>query len=262
MKARVAAALLVLGLLLLPQLLRSITDSFLFHPRAGQWRTPADLGIPFEELRLEASDGVRVQAWWMPGEGDLAVVSFHGNGGLISDLLDHNRVLRELGVSVLALEYRGYGESEGRPSEEGLAKDAHAAIAEAARRGKRVVVHGRSLGGAVAIRGASDQDVAGLIVENTFTALKDMAGRSGIPLATHLVAYDFDSLRRIQQLQIPTLVVHGDADELIPPAMGRTLAAAAPMGLFLGIPGGTHNDTWVRGGAAYWTALRDFLQRL
>ncbi len=187
MRRAVAACAALALILMLPQLLQSITDSFLFHPRKGQWRTPAALGIPFEDLRLTANDGVELQAWWLPGGGDVAVVTFHGNGATIADLLDHNATLVQLGVSVLALEYRGYGDSGGRPSEEGLALDAATAFAEARRRRPKLVAHGRSLGGAVAIRGASEAAVDGLIVESTFTTLREMAGKSGIPLASHLV---------------------------------------------------------------------------
>lgn len=258
---RLAVVLLLGALALLPALLRSLTDSFLFHPTAGQAMTPDRVGLPYEELWLVAEDGIRTQAWWMPHpDATLCVLSFHGNAGTMSDRLGHLKPLWELGVSVLAAEYRGYGDSEGRPSEEGLAADARAAMTEARSRCPRVVVHGRSLGGAVAIRLASEAPADGLVVESTFTALKEIAGRSGIPLASHLVAYDFASIDRIPSVAVPTLVVHGTADELIPLAMGQALfAAAAGPSTFLPVPGGTHNDTWVRGGPRYWSALRAFL---
>lgn len=257
----VAFGILLGGVIVLPFMLRSVTDAFLFHPTRGQAATPADVGLAYEEVWLQADDGVRTQAWWMPRDGaTTCVLSFHGNAGTMADRLGHLKPLHALGVSVLAAEYRGYGDSEGRPSEEGLARDARVALAEARRRCDRVVVHGRSLGGAVAIRLASEEPVDGLIVESTFTTLKEMAASSGIPLATHLVAYEFRSVERIAEVTAPTLVVHGVRDELIPLAMGEALveAAAGPT-TWLAVPGGTHNDTWVVGGERYWAAVREFL---
>jgi uncharacterized protein len=273
-RARYAAAVLLLLLLLLvvlmiPTLLRQVTNAFLFHPMSGQSRAPDAVGLTFEEVTLVAEDGVRTQAWWIPWGGDpaealvVSVVTFHGNAGTMADRLEHTRLLHDLGVSVLTAEYRGYGDSEGSPTEEGLAADARAALSELRRRAPsdRVVVHGRSLGGAVAARLASDVAVDGLVVESTFTTLRDMAGRSGIPLASHLIAYEFDSLARVRELQTPLLIVHGQADELIPVDMGRQLrdAAGGPVEL-LEVPGGTHNDTWVRGGSTYWNRLGAWLK--
>lgn len=266
-----AALLLLTAILMIPTLLRQVTNAFLFHPERGQSRTPAEVGLGYEELRLVAEDGVRTQAWWIPWSGDptegigVSVVSFHGNAGTMADRLEHTRWLHDLGVSVLVPEYRGYGDSEGSPGEEGLAADARAAFDELSRRAgdDRLVVHGRSLGGAVAIRLASDRPVQGLVVESTFTDLRSMASRSGIPLASHLVAYDFDSLSRIRQIDAPLMIVHGEADELIPFDMGRALrdAARGPVEL-LAVPGGTHNDTWVRAGASYWNRLGGWLKTL
>jgi len=267
----VAAVAVILGLAMLPTLLRQITNSMLFHPTLGQDRTPAAVGLGFEEVTLTAEDGVRTQAWWIPYAGPperslgAAVVTFHGNAGTMADRLEHTRGLHDLGVSVLTAEYRGYGDSEGTPSEEGLAADARAALAvlrgKAAPTGDRVFIHGRSLGGAVALRLASDESVDGLLVESTFTSLAAMAGGTSIPLARRLVAYDFDSEARIAEVMAPVLVVHGDRDELIPLAMGQALVSAAggPADLMV-IPGGTHNDTWLRGGEAYWSKLRAFLE--
>ena len=267
--AAVFAIPLLLVVLMIPTLLRQLTNAFLFHPVSGQSRTPEAVGLAFEEVTLVAEDGVRTQAWWIPWAGDpdlslgVSVVTFHGNAGTMSDRLEHTRWLHDLGVSVLTAEYRGYGGSEGRPTEQGLAADALAALAELRRRapGDRLVAHGRSLGGAVAIRLAADATVHGLVVESTFTRLADMAARSGIPLASHLIAYEFDSLARVSELQIPLLIVHGQADELIPVTMSHELrdAAGGPVEL-LEVAGGTHNDTWVRAGDAYWNRLEGWLK--
>lgn len=267
--ATAAGAAILVGAAMIPFLLRQVTDSFLFHPTRGQSHTPAALGLSFEELSLVAADGVRTQAWWIPYAGPaplgVSVLTFHGNAGTMAERLDHTRALHDLGVSVLTAEYRGYGDSEGRPSEEGLAADAVAAFDALARLapGDALVIHGRSLGGAVAVRLASERPPAGLVIESTFTTLREMAGRSGIPLASQLVAYEFSSIERIAGVHSPLLIVHGDADELIPYAMGEQLRdAAGGPAVLLTIPGGTHNDTWVRGGQAYWDHLGGWLRDL
>jgi len=255
---------------------RSLTNAMLFYPTRGQDHTPAAVGLEYDELWITAEDGTRTQCWWMPYQGPptralgVTVLAFHGNAGTISHRLDFHRQLHDLGASVMAAEYRGYGDSEGRPSEEGLSMDAVAALAEARARaeahGDAVIVHGRSLGGAVAIRLAADAQVDGLIAESTFTSLTEMAALSGIPLARHLVAYNFESVMHIGEVDTPVMLVHGDADELIPFSMGERLRdRARQAGLdvdWFPVAGGTHNDTWHRAGPGYWTHLRGWLEPL
>jgi len=271
----VAAAVVaaVAGIVVIPRLLQAVTDSMLFHPAAGQHTTPDRHGIPFEERWLDA-EGTRIQAWWMPASGaGTTIVTFHGNAGTLADRIPWYRPVVRTGVAVLAVEYRGFGDSDGSPSEEGLAADGRAGIAAARAlanaRGDRLVVHGRSLGGAVAIRAVQEAEadglrVDGLLVESTFTSLAEMAGRTGIPLAGRLVTYSFPSIERIGQAGSPLLLVHGTEDELIPLEMGERLVAAASAGgrpaTLLRIPGGTHNDTWARGGPTYWDAVLGFFR--
>jgi len=264
-RLQLTAVLIFGALAIIPLLSRSITDSMLFHPEHGQTRSPQDVGLGFSELALSTEDGTSLEAWWIPYRGPatdrgVTVITFHGNAGTMADRLEHTRLLHDLGVSVLTVEYRGYGNSEGQPSEEGLAMDARAGLAEARRRkpDSKVVVHGRSLGGAIATRLASERPVDGLIIESTFTSLADMAGRTAIPLARRLVAYNFDSLACIGQVEAPVLVVHGEEDELIPLAMGEQLRDAASAD-WLAVPRGKHNDTWIVGGAAYWQKFASFL---
>lgn len=263
--AALTALLLLLGLFMFR---RVLTDAMLFHPTRGQPRTPAAIGLPFEEVWLRAADGTRTQAWWIPGQGrPIVVVCFHGNAGVIADRLENARELHALGVSLLVAEYRGYGDSEGKPSEEGLYADAEAALGEARRRaaGARVIAFGRSLGGAVAIDLASRQPVDGLVVESTFTSLPAMAAQTGLPLASRLVAYRFDSLAKIPRVTAPLLIVHGDADELVPFSMGERLRDAARASrsvAFHRVAGGDHNSSWVTGGEPYWASWRKILDEV
>jgi fermentation-respiration switch protein FrsA (DUF1100 family) len=259
---------LLLLIFMLSMIFRRFTDSMLFYPVRGQWRTPADVGLSYEETWLD-SGGDRLQAWWIPGEMSQPVIlMFHGNAGAIADRLDNVlQMVRYLGVSILQVEYPGYGDSSGRPSERSLYAAGAASFAEARRRGegRRLVVFGRSLGGAVAIRVARDHPVDGLIAESTFTSLPELAATTGIPLARQLVSYRFDSLDGISRVRVPLLLVHGNRDELVPYRMAERLLEAAvssPRKLLHTVEGGTHNDTWAIGGTPYWQTWSDFLSSL
>jgi len=253
--------------------LESITNLFMFHPTRGQHTQPSQLGMDFSELRIVAEDGVRTQAWWLPSAVDGAfsgctVVTFHGNGGTMADRLDWLQLIVAEGASVLATEYRGYGDSEGTPSEQACRLDARAALGEARRlageAGGPLLLHGRSLGGAVAIALAAEESIDGLIAESTFTRVREMASRTGIPFAARLVAYEFDSLSCLQKVTAPVFLVHGTSDTLIPFSMGEALRDAlrerdVPV-TFLAVPGGEHNSTWQSAGERYWEELRRWRQ--
>jgi fermentation-respiration switch protein FrsA (DUF1100 family) len=164
------------------------------------------------------------------------------------------------------VDYRGYGKSEGSPSEKGLYRDARAALAEARRRtpkGVPLIVYGRSLGGAVAIHLAAEQAVDGLIVESSFTKLRDAARRAvPIPFVWLLVAYRFDSIAKIARIEVPILIAHGDRDEVVPFEMGQQLHCAAQASRearFHRIAGAGHNDTAEVGGEALWRAFDEFV---
>ncbi len=250
-------------------LLRALTNLFVFHPVRGQHTQPDQLGMEYSDLRVVAEDGVRTQAWWMPSSvvdapfSDATVLTFHGNGGTMADRLDWCQKMVSLGASVLAVEYRGYGESEGSPSEEACQRDARASLLEARRlsanRPGPLLLHGRSLGGAVAIALAAESEHDGLIIESTFTRVEDMAALTGIPLARKLVAYRFDSIRRIREAVAPVFLVHGTGDTLVPYSMGEALRDACVESSrkvrFLPVFGGEHNSTWQQAGARYWQEM-------
>ena len=252
---------------------RSVTDSMLFYPERGQWRTPADLDLAFEEVWVDAA-GDRIQGWWLPGPGTGPVVlMFHGNAGTIAYRLDNARLMiEELGATVFLAEYPGYGDSEGRPSEASLFAAGEAALELARERAgdRALIVFGRSLGGAVAVHLAAGQPwggsrMDGLIVESTFTGLAELGRALGFPVAGPLLPYRFDSLESIARVDVPTLVLHGDRDEIVPFSMGKRLyeaATAAPVRRFYTIKDAGHNDTLFVGGPEYWRTWREFLDEL
>jgi len=263
----------------------ALAESLLFQPSRGDPGDPPILaGVQGRSLRLLTSDGVTIQAWWYPvGEAgrrdDLtasqsdfpppapAVLFLHGNAGDISHRTPMASGLLREGCSVLLLEYRGYGGSEGSPSEEGLHLDALAGydfLAEALGGPGSIVVLGRSMGGAVAARLAVTRPTGGLVLESAFTSLEDMA-RTLYPFLPGFLFRrlrgHFDTRARIRDVDVPVLVVHGTEDEIVPFRMGRILyEAAGASGEWLEVAGAGHNDVaWV-GGEGYYRALGGFIR--
>jgi fermentation-respiration switch protein FrsA (DUF1100 family) len=237
---------------------------FLYYPVGSLIGTPPDLGLPFEDVHLAAADGVRLHGWFVPGPRAVTLLWCHGNAGNISHRLENLReIQKRLGLSVLLFDYRGYGRSEGVPSEAGLYADARAFRSWLRTRpgGDRatVVYFGRSLGAAVAAVLAEEDPPAALILETPFTSVQAMANQT-LPGAGYLFRTRFDTLSRMGRLRAPLLLLHGDADEVVPFRHGKAIfAAAAEPKTFVRIPGGRHNDTWEVGGAAYWEAWARFL---
>ena len=171
---------------------------------------------------------------------------------------------QELGAGVFLFDYRGFGRSEGRPGEPGLYEDARGAYAWLRQRvpPERIFLFGRSLGAAVMVRIVAEGAAArGLILEAPFESLLAM-GRSVFPFlpVSWLVSQEFDNLSYLPRVRIPVLILHGDADRIVPFAQGQRLFELAnPPKRFYVIPGSGHNDTWLAGGAPYWEAWRSFM---
>ena len=247
-----------------------VAEFFLFLPgRSDPGPAPRVAEVQGEDLTLQAGDGVALHAWWFEaGPEAPAVLFLHGNAGTIGDRrFQAEGMLRE-GISVLLLSYRGYGRSQGRPSERGVALDAEAGLRWVAERtgdSGRIVVHGRSLGGAVAGGLVAEHpEVAGLILESTFTDLEAMAASVypflPRPLFRRLRGH-FDTRSALDRIRSPILVIHGTRDEIVPFSMGTELRDAAPGDpRFLEVPGARHNDLpWVAG-AEYFREVASFVE--
>jgi len=227
------AAVMAAGLVALLGLAYFRQESLIFFPDRHVRFTPADLGMAFGDVRLETSDGVTLAAWWVPApQGRGALIFSHGNAGNMGDRVGKLRLFHDLGLSVLAFDYRGYGASQGKPSEEGTAHDMDAAVAHVRdSRGvplDRTVFYGESLGGAVVIEAATRFPPAALVAESTFTSARAMARRHYPFVPPALVRVGYDSLSRVRRLACPTLFLHGPADTIVPFEMGEALFRAAP----------------------------------
>jgi uncharacterized protein len=272
-----AARLVVIVLATVTVITVVFENRFIYFPtREGRWDLPqrADLPISLIDCHFTTEDGVELHAWYaQPRAGRDAEVEagrrpvlllFHGNAGNLSDRYEMLIDVCRLGFDVMIVGYRGYGRSGGRPSEEGLYRDASAAwrfLTET--RGvaaSRVVLWGKSIGGAVAIELATRVQPAGLIVQSTFTSVSAMAATHYWFIPRFLVRHELDSLSRIGQVDCPVLVIHGREDRIVPFSHGQALFAAAPQPKrWLAVPEADHNDLMVVGWWAWREAVEGFV---
>jgi fermentation-respiration switch protein FrsA (DUF1100 family) len=229
--------------------------------------TPARIGLDYEQLTLNTEDGVKIDAWFIPASSrGPTLLFFHGNAGNISHRLDSIQIFHELALNVLIIDYRGYGRSTGKPSEQGLYQDAEAAWNYLTKsRGidaKEIVLFGRSLGGAVAIRLAAKTQPAAVVVESTFTSVPDMAAKLYPLLPVRWLArLDFNAQEYIRRIKSPVLILHSRDDEIVPFEHARSLYEAANEPKKLVEIYGGHNDGFIVSGQFYTDILRRFIEK-
>jgi uncharacterized protein len=271
---RPLATALLFGVLLYAVLvtfmwLRQESMLFLPHiPSREHMATPDEAGLRYEALRIPTADGEELDAWFIPAREERAVLLFfHGNAGNISHRLDSLRMFHGLGLSVLIVDYRGYGQSTGRPSEQGTYEDARTAwrhlVEERGVPAERIVLFGRSLGGAVATWLATQHRPAGLIVESTFRSVPDLAAELYWFLPVRQLArLEFPAEELMREVEAPVLVVHSREDEIIPFHHGEALhAAAARPKPLLELRGG-HNTGFLLSERVYLEGLDAYLEAL
>jgi fermentation-respiration switch protein FrsA (DUF1100 family) len=240
---------------------------FVFAPSARLTHTPTILGLFFEDVILTTSDNVRLHGWYVPAENARAtLLFFHGNAGNISNRLNSIKIFHDLGLSVFIFDYRGYGQSEGSPSIEGTALDASAAWRWLTEEKKvpagKIVVFGRSLGGAIAMELMRGEVPGSLILESTFSSLAEIVRLPFLfPLARLVTGDAWNSAEVARALTVPALCIHSLDDEIVPYRTGRRLYdAIASEKTFLEIHGG-HNEGFLDSIDAYVPALDAFLTK-
>ncbi|MDY7012296.1 MAG: alpha/beta fold hydrolase [Cyanobacteriota bacterium] len=247
----------------------------IFFPTPTLTLTPQSLGLSYEEVWLPISQAEeRLHGWWLPATADSrgTVLFLHGNGSNVSENLEQAYRWVKLGFNVFLFDYRGYGRSEGPfPNEQRVYEDAQVALDYLLERReidpREIIVYGHSLGGAIAIELAThNPQVAGLVIEGSFTSLRNMVDRAGIyslfPV-NWLLSQRFDSLSKVASLPMPILYIHGTSDETVPHSMSQTLFAAtqAPKQLYL-VPGAGHNDVAAVADREYLETLSEFARSL
>ncbi len=249
----------------------SILDRIMvYFPERAISATPAEVGLEYSDVYLTTSDGVRIHGWHVPGESRTTLLWLHGNAGNIGNRVDNIAVLnRFTGLSVMIIDYRGYGLSQGSPSEKGLYLDAEAALEYLTSEigldpEQDIVLFGRSLGVGVASEMATRHPVRCVILESGFTSVIGMAKATHpdwlVNALTPLMDARYDTLSKMGLLRSPAMIVHGEQDEIVPFGMAHELyeAASEPKRLYA-VSGAMHNDVYKRGGRAYYQALNEFI---
>ncbi len=259
--------LLIVLLVLAVLALGTLEQRSLYFPDKNLIATPVAYRFAFEDVQLKTSDGVSIHGWWLPGKGKptKTFLFFHGNAGNISHRLDKLQKLHNLGVNVFIVDYRGYGQSAGKPSEKGTYRDGEAAYRYLAEERKvpeaQILFYGESLGCAIAIELAQRHPAVGLILESPFTSTIAM-GKLVFPWlpVKWMVRYRYDNLSKIPKIHLPLLILHSRQDEVVPFSMAQELFAAAPgPKSFYELQGG-HNDGYDTTGSGYEQAIQRFLK--
>jgi len=258
------AVYLVLGLVLY-----FMQPSFTFQPTRELLYNPGDIGLEYEKVQLKTPDNLILSAWYIPAKkGEFTILFCHGNGGNMAHRLDSINIFNEIGLNCFIFDYRGYGNSQGKSTEEGLYTDAQAAydwlVKEKKISPENIIFFGHSIGGSVAAHLAGNVKVKGLILESCFTSYADI-GRKFYPyMPVKLFArYNFNTFEYVKKVKCPILVIHSRSDEIIPFEFGLRLyeQAANEPKEFLEIFG-SHNDGFLHTGQVYRDGIRKWLESI
>ncbi|WP_202812106.1 alpha/beta hydrolase [Sulfuricella sp. T08] len=244
-------------------------SSMVYYPEIGREMvvTPRQAGLDYEDVKLVAADGVALHGWFVPSDQSHGTVLFlHGNAGNISHRIDSLLMFHRLGYSTLIIDYRGYGNSSGKPSEQGTYEDAEAAWRHLTETRKipsnTIVLFGESLGGAVVAWLAARHRPGALVLASGFTSVPDLAAKFYPFLPVRwLSRFDYDTRSYLRAVEAPVFIAHSPEDEIIPYQHGRALydAAKAPK-QFLELSGG-HNEGFIFMRESWVQALGEFLNR-
>ncbi len=253
------------GYLIILLLMYLFQSAFIYFPTKNLTATPEDRGLEYEEVYLYTEDDLRLHGWYIPAqEARGSVLFFHGNAGNISGRLESIMIFNELRLNVMIFDYRGYGRSEGKPTEQGTYKDAIAAwryLTEVQDENPRdIILFGRSLGGGVAAWLASEVEAGGLVLESTFTSAADLAAEiyPFIPVRW-LLRIRYPVIDYIHEIRKPVMIAHSRNDEVIPYHHGQKLYEAASEPKYRMELQGGHNDGFILTGRHYLDEWNRFL---
>lgn len=241
---------------------------FLYHPVREVTCTPRELGMDFEDVALETEDGLRLSGWYIPsGKSEATVLFCHGNAGNVRHRLDSIRVFHDLGLNCCIFDYRGYGNSEGKPTEKGTCLDARAAYRWLTKEKKAlprdIIIFGRSLGGSIAAHLASHVSARGLVIEGGFTSYVGIGKRFHPYVPVRLFArFRYNTLEYIGSVRCPVMLIYSRDDEIVPFEFGLRLYEAAAEPKKFMETAGSHNDHFVLSSETYREAWIDWLRFL
>jgi len=263
--------ILIIGVLLISYLafaavLYVMQPKFLYGPVREVSSKPAELGLDFEDVVFKSADGLDLSGWYIPAKNPRLTLLFcHGNGGNMAHRLDSIKIFHNLGLNCFIFDYRGYGDSRGKPSEEGTYTDAMAAykwlIEEKKMPAEDIIIFGRSLGGSIAAQLASRVEAGTLIVESAFTSYVDIAKEYYPYMPVRWFArFGYRTIDYIKEVHCPVMLIYSRNDEIVPYKFGLELydAANEPKE-FIEIFGG-HNDCFLASGEIYTEVWEKWLK--
>ncbi|MCD6583325.1 MAG: alpha/beta hydrolase [Candidatus Omnitrophica bacterium] len=265
-------ALIIFSLLIIFFLLyvKYFEKRCIFYPTSEIIATPKSKGLDYQEIYLLTEDGVRLNAWFIEVENPLATLLFcHGNAGNISHRVEMIKMFHDVGLNVFIFDYRGYGKSQGRPSEKGLYQDALSSYRYLLQEKKilpqRIIIYGKSIGGNVAINLAFQAKNGLLISDSAFTSALDM-GKNLFPFLPRfflksILGVKFDAFSKIKEITIPKLIIHSKDDEIVPFKYGKKLFIYASPPKEFYILNGSHNEAVFLHSREYASTVRRFIEK-
>lgn len=238
----------------------------IYYPMSDITRTPAEINLDYNDIMISTEDEERLQGWYIPSPGnDRVVLFFSGNAGNRGYRLDKLDIFHELNCSVLIVDYRGYGGSTGRASEKGLYEDGKAiwryAFQELDYSPEHIYLYGESLGGAVAFHVAAEKEVAGIIVEGTFSSAREVSRDLIFFIPRFMVSNIYNNLQKASEIDAPLLILHSRDDEIIPFKHAKKLYEAAQEPKEFVTLEGSHNHAFLEDQTTYTEAIASFLER-
>lgn len=250
-----------------------LQSKLLYQPQGDYVYTPENIGLNYEAVTLKTSDDHSIAAWFIPartGQGQRTVLFCHGNAGNMSHRLHTLQLLHELGLNCLIVDYRGYGQSPGKPTERGTLLDIRAGwdwlVEEKGVSPEQIILFGRSLGGSIAATIAEEVDPGGVILESTFTCFVDI-GKYYYPWlpVQWFVKFEYNTLDAVKKMKCPVFIVHSPDDEIVPYQFGQKLYEAAPEPKFFKELKGGHNEGFFENPILYkkiWQEWIDLLNKM
>ncbi len=245
---------------------KEIVNKLAFHPDNINVIPETSLPDGIEEFSVETKDHIKISGLYLPAkDSDKVIIYFHGNAGNIYHRIPSLIQLRKFGVNVVGISYRGYGKSEGEPTEDGIYLDGQAIFDYVSKRlgfsHKNIIVFGRSIGTTVAINTAQNKDIAGLILVTPLSSGKAHANAGLLSSVSFLAGDSFNNLSKMINIKTPVLVIHGTKDSVIPYSMGKEIFDAVnTRKQLVSIEGGEHNNLHDAFAEEYWVPILNFLK--
>lgn len=243
-------------------------SKYVYFPTSDITATPSDAGLFYEDIMLKTSDGINISGWYIPAENQRGtILFFHGNGGNISHRIEFIEMFYELNLSTFIIDYRGYGKSEGKPSEEGTYFDAEAAwdylVDEKKINPSRIIIYGRSLGAPIGARLAEKHKPATLILDSTFTSIKDIGARlyPFLPVR-RFFKFEYNTIEYLKEADCPVLIIHSRDDSYIPFSHAERLFEVVDNKKELVETFGDHNTNFIVSREDYKNSIDFFINRV